>query len=299
MIDITQYLQVIFEDFKKYIEMDVCLCKFKNLNFEAGALPNYNDINIQQLYLLRYAFAYAFEYSRMYLEVLSQLDDVSQVSVTSVGCGSMIDYWALIHALEIKGLTGSSIRYVGIDEIDWNYKFPKRENDEVYYLVENAKDYFVNSNEFVSDVFFFPKSISEFSESELGSMANSLLAKKTSKNKFFICISLREDQGSMDRDIQKTKCIISAIEQNGFITKWPYSQYTYFNSNDGIVLWDSAFKYPQDALQFVTNLNMECAKYKINEMNCHSDCQKYLDRWPILRIGHIRYQVIMFERWTK
>ena len=86
MIDITQYLQGIYEDLQSYVDNDVCLCKFKELNFEAGALPDYTDINIQQLYLLRYAFAYAFEYSRMYLDVLSQMDDANHISVTSVGC---------------------------------------------------------------------------------------------------------------------------------------------------------------------------------------------------------------------
>lgn len=81
MIDITQYLQGIYEDLQSYVDNDVCLCKFKELNFEAGALPDYTDINIQQLYLLRYAFAYAFEYSGMYLDVLSQMDDANHISV--------------------------------------------------------------------------------------------------------------------------------------------------------------------------------------------------------------------------
>lgn len=89
MINITQYLQDIYED------------------------------------LQRYAFAYAFEYSRMYLDVLSQMDDVNNISVTSVGCGSMIDYWSLVHALEMKSKMDCSIRYVGIDIIDWNYKIPQ------------------------------------------------------------------------------------------------------------------------------------------------------------------------------
>ena len=125
-------------------------------------------------------------------------------------------------------------------------------------------------------MYFFPKSISEFSDSELNAMANSFSSKKIQKNRFFVCISLREDQGSMDRDMQKTKCLIDC--------------------NDGIVSLDNDFQYPQGALQFVTNLNMECVNYKIQEMNCQSDCQKYLSRWPILRVKHIRYQVIMFER---
>ena len=231
MINITQYLQDIYEDLQRYIDNDVCLCKFKELNFEAGALPDYEDINIQQLYLLRYAFAYAFEYSRMYLDVLSQMDDVNNISVISVGCGSMIDYWSLVHALEMRRKIGCSIRYVGIDKIDWNYKIPKRQNDEVHYLIGNAADIFTNNSQFISDVYFFPKSISEFSDCELNAMANSFSSKKIQKNRFFVCISLREDQGSMDRDMQKTKCIIEAIGKNGFKTKWPYTQYTYFNLN--------------------------------------------------------------------
>ena len=42
-------------------------------------------------------------------------------------------------------------------------------------------------------------------------------------------------------------------------------------------------------------LNVECANYKIQEENCQSNCKKYLSRWPILKVGHIRYQVIIFE----
>ena len=296
MIGITQYLQAVYEDLQTYVDNDVCLCKLKELNFEAGALPDYEDINIQQLYLLRYAFAYAFEYSRMYLNVLSKMDDANSISVTSVGCGSMIDYWALVHALEMKSKIDCNIRYVGIDEIDWNYKIPQRQNDEVHYLIGNSSDFFKNNSQFISDVYFLTISIIEFSDSELNAMANSFSLKKIQKNKFFVCISLRDDDRSMDRDIQKTKCLIEAISKNGFYTKWPYDRYKYFDCNDGIASFDNDFQYPSDALQFVTNLNMECANYKIQEMNCQSDCRKYLRRWPILRVGHVRYQVIMFER---
>ena len=112
-----------------------------------------------------------------------------------------------------------SIRYVGIDKIDWNYKIRQRQNDELYYLIRNAADFFANNSQFISDVYFYPKSISEFYDSELNVMANSFSSKKIQKDRFFVCISLREDQGSMDRDIQKTKCLIEAIGKNGFKTK--------------------------------------------------------------------------------
>lgn len=49
MIGITQYLQAVYEDLQTYVDNDVCLCKLKELNFEAGALPDYEDINIQRI----------------------------------------------------------------------------------------------------------------------------------------------------------------------------------------------------------------------------------------------------------
>lgn len=296
MIDITEYLEEIFRDFKAYIDGDENLCKFKELNFEAGALPDYNDINIQQLYLLRYAFAYGFEYSRMYLKVLQQLGNVEQISVSSIGCGSMIDYWSLVHALKNKSMAECRVRYVGIDEIDWNYKIDKRNIDDVHFLNGNAKKYFANNDKFISDIYFFPKSISEFSDDEMDIITSSFASKPITKDKFFVCISIREDQGSMDRDVQKTKSIISAIEKNGFVTSWPYAQYTYFTENKGIVTYDNDFCYPQNALEYITKLNTECTNYRIQGSNCRNDCDKYLNRWPVLKTGHIRYQVIMFER---
>ena len=100
----------------------------------------------------------------------------------------------------------------------------------------------------------------------------------------------------MDRDIQKTKCLIEAIGKNGFKIKWRSTQNDDFACDKGIVTKDNEFQYPRDALEFVKNLNIECSKYKIQKKNCQSDCQNYLSRCPILKAGHIRYKVIMFER---
>ena len=33
MIEITKYLQTVYEDLQRYVDNDVCLCKFKELNF--------------------------------------------------------------------------------------------------------------------------------------------------------------------------------------------------------------------------------------------------------------------------
>lgn len=295
MIAMSEYLKGIYKDLQDYVDNDVCLCKLIGLNFEAGALPDYEDKNIQQLYLLRYAFAYSFEYSRMYLDVLTEMGDFDNISVTSIGCGSMIDYWSLVYALNKEGVD-CSIRYDGIDRINWNYRIPGRQVDEVHYTIENAVNFFGNNSQFTSDIIFFPKSISEFSESELNTMADSFSSKNKHKDKFFVCISLRDDPGSKNRDVIKTKCIIEAVSNNGFKTNFKYDENVSFDNGKGIALEDNYFHYPSDALNFVKNLYNECVNYKVKGKKCKLDCYNYLSRSPILKTNHIRYQVIKFER---
>ena len=47
---------MIYNDFKEYIDKNDNLCMLKTLNYQAGQKPDYTDIHIQQLYLLRYVF---------------------------------------------------------------------------------------------------------------------------------------------------------------------------------------------------------------------------------------------------
>lgn len=56
MITIKDYISLIYNDFKQYLEQDNDLCVLKTLNYQAGQKPDYSDIHIQQLYLLRYVF---------------------------------------------------------------------------------------------------------------------------------------------------------------------------------------------------------------------------------------------------
>lgn len=133
MLGITDYVEEIYKDFSLYANEENYLCKLKDLNFQAGAIPNYEDKEIQQFYLLRYAFAYAFEYSNMYDTILSKIKNINQIEVTSIGCGAMIDYWSLIKSIKERKLDYIKITYTGIDKIDWNYKFKKRKIDKGYF----------------------------------------------------------------------------------------------------------------------------------------------------------------------
>lgn len=99
MVTINSYLDIICSDFHDYLNANVCLCDLKEVHYDAGRIPDYSNIHVQQLYLLRYAYAYAFEYKQMYEYLFKRYSVGTPIHVMSIGCGNMIDYWSLAHAV--------------------------------------------------------------------------------------------------------------------------------------------------------------------------------------------------------
>lgn len=163
MITINKYLDDILFDFKEYVTSGVRLCDLKEVHFDAGNLPDYSDIHVQQLYLLRYAYAYSFEYKRMYASLIRRMNPGMEIAVTSIGCGSMIDYWALTRVVPNR----CAIRYRGIDTIDWSYRMEQRPQDDVLFRNADAVELVSKAKGLTADAYIFPKSISEFSKSDI------------------------------------------------------------------------------------------------------------------------------------
>lgn len=299
MIGITNYLEQVYEDFKHEIDNGRYLCELKGLTFESGCLPDYNNIQIQRLYLLRYAFAYGFEYSYIYSEVLERLHNPDNLSVESIGCGNFWDYWALVRTIEEKKKINCNVRYVGIDEIDWNYKVEKREQDEVLFKKENAVNFFEKTKKFISDIYFFPKSISEFSNEEIQIIADNLKWKPILKDKIIFCFSIRANEFSRESDMNKTKQIVKALEENGYKQNTKKDVCWCFKENKGIILFDHDYLYPQEAYDYVISLNKKCNKYIELESNCKNECERYLNRKPTTKTGNITYQITELERINK
>ena len=55
MFTINDYLDDILEEFEDYVHSGIRLCDLKSVHFDAGKIPDYSNIHVQQLYLLRYA----------------------------------------------------------------------------------------------------------------------------------------------------------------------------------------------------------------------------------------------------
>jgi len=54
----------------------------------------------------------------------------------------------------------------------------------VHYWVADAKDFLANNTHLFSDVYFFPKSLSEFSDMDLNAIVNVFSSKKIQKTNF-------------------------------------------------------------------------------------------------------------------
>ena len=158
MFTINDYLDDILEEFEDYVHSGIRLCDLKSVHFDAGKIPDYSNIHVQQLYLLRYAYAYSFEYKCMYRTLLDRTNFRKNISVTSIGCGSMLDYWALANVVP----RSCDIRYRGIDTIDWAYQMEARIQDDVRFKCNDAIDCLLRAHTLSSNVYIFPKSISEF-----------------------------------------------------------------------------------------------------------------------------------------
>ena len=292
MMSINDFLDSVLSDFEAYIHSAQDLCKLWDTHYDAGRIPDYSDINIQQLYLLRYAYAYAFEYKTMYTHLCKRIILPNTIEVTSVGCGSMVDYWSLERVIGSR----SMISYRGIDVIDWYYKFPIRATDTETYFCGDAIAFF-KQEALTSDIYIFPKSISEFTVTDIQSLANCFTADRILRDKVCFLFSLRTDPGSIQRDSVKTSIIFNRMVQCGFHTQDQSGQFYHFIDTirgKKIRELDDDFEHPGDTVDCLKELYTGCAGFP----SCpkKEDCKNRLGRWPILNCNQAAWQLFVFER---
>lgn len=215
MISINDFLDYILAEFKGYLRSDPQLCHLKDVHYDAGKVPDYSDLHVQQLYLLRYAYAYAFEYKCMYKHLPRYMFDQPSLSIMSIGCGNMIDYWAIAQLVDPQ----VTLQYRGFDSVNWFNKFVAREQDQVLFTLGDAITAIEDMAVIPADVIVFPKSISEFDHEAIDRICQCVREKMILKDKVCVLVSLRADQGSVQRDMEKTCKIYNAFCDAGFSTE--------------------------------------------------------------------------------
>ena len=237
MITITKYLEKVFEKFKE--ECDKGTVSMKELKDGMDSIkgnnprlgPNgesiYSNSTVQRLYLLKYAYEYGFEYLSMCNELIEDFKDKAEISVVSLGCGTMLDYWALAYMLDKKNMSKPVVKYQGIDVVEWEHSLETeaRARDMVKLFPDTFEEFFnKQDNKFnTHDVYFFPKSISEFSDekekSDIGVLLENL--SNIEKDSIYFCITLRKKKEVGGGDVRTVQKIIDKLEEpeSGFCVK--------------------------------------------------------------------------------
>ncbi|MFR5027812.1 MAG: hypothetical protein ACLTDF_02690 [Coprococcus sp.] len=60
--------------------------------FDSGT-ADYDDEHITALYVMKYARAYGFQFSRAYADIFADMNNPESIKAVSIGCGTGIDYW--------------------------------------------------------------------------------------------------------------------------------------------------------------------------------------------------------------
>lgn len=230
MITITEYLERIFDEFKEQCnkgnEGTESMQGLKDYSprLKSDGSSIYSNQTYQQQYLLKYAYAYGFEYLSMCNELIKDFADKKEISVVSLGCGTMLDYWALVNMLYKRNLSQPIVKYHGIDAVKWNHSLDAKaigKDEKNYKFSQESFEKFFNEpdNEFdTHDVYFFPKSISEFSnkkekteKSDMETLLENL--SKIEKETIYFCIALRKKEKVDKSDVKKVQKIIDKMEK--------------------------------------------------------------------------------------
>lgn len=234
----------------------------------------YSVSYVQDLYLLRYMYAYAYEYREMFSRLLSEHDLPKVVNVLSIGCGNGIDYWALREALSINEIGEKYVKYTGIDEINWgeqwnkrNGSYPMSPRDYEYakYIVEGAVQYIENVGTLPYNVIVFPKCIGEFSEDEFTNICEALRTKEYkfkieereyNTKKVHFLISLRKVNGISLTDRNRCMQLKEAMENNHFELSDPMTAENFYMEDDlPIKERDRGFYYPPDVAESMERMS--------------------------------------------
>lgn len=282
-------LRYIFNDFQTEIRRFETLCPLKDLRFNSGNIPNYEINAIQQLYLLRYFPAYTIEYYRIYTKLIQQ-GFIDQYNVLSIGAGSGLDYYGLYFALN-KDL--NYINYTGLDRVNWLYRDNLGNNR--YDFIHDDISAWDELDWHRYNVIMFPKSIGEFDSETFDRLLDIINNSTFENDKISLISSIRELNDSTD--IARLVRILEVLENShGFNCLDDATTSYSYGKVDGFVKYYPKFEYPQDILNFITNLLSNCQNYRINGKPCETSCFSFLNKWPVLKDGHVKYQIVRLER---
>ena len=301
---VHELLSAVYAPFKEYlqglgsVERQVeALIELNGLISAQGCDMGCTRDEAQELYILRYLYGYAYEYKQMYLRLLDRMErPVKRLTVTSIGCGNMVDYWSLRAALAQRPGKVDRVDYTGVDINGWSRRFQIRPDqwDRAEFVQADPADWLreqAASGAAPSDVYMFPKSIGGFDSRRAAGGGGSVLTgirdglrdllRGSSKDEVWLLISLPKanDEASGRYDQEKCACLLEGLAQAGFRAEGPVDQFVTDGERRRISDADPSFFYP--------------GAY-FHDMSVYGEYRGRRD--PVQSTGCERYQVLRFQR---
>lgn len=268
----------------------------------------YPDAFEQNIYLLRYFYAYYYEYRKI-MEWICKL--LSEINVVSIGCGSGIDALALKH---ITSHISKQYSYIGIDIVNWRDAKLFSEGDPITLyntpIKHDTENYLKNAT-----VLFFPRSLSDITDRDMVNI------EKWIKE----CICLKENiciaasfiyRGNVNngkptgKQYDRYSKIIKLFENKDYFVDGTKILEFIKKDGEGDNIWnvdDEVFKKfkPNNLINFIYNeIPNNCMDYNNNKVHCtvckKDDEGKCEYKRPKTSLSSIHYKgVILRKRGTE
>ena len=291
---ISEKVNAICKDFQAELSQLSTFCELKQVRFDGANLPDYNQRIVQQLYLLRYFPAYLVEYYEIYKKVLTTQFLEYPLNILSIGAGCGLDYYGIYFAIKSHRNLNfiQDVRYTGVDIINWEYRDTLGNNQAQFITddITNRKRF----DDETYNVIIFPKSIGEFNQQAFNRLKTIFRQSQFTQNRMFLINSLREQRSGFDvnRFIELSKIL---TQTHGYRVIDDVKEVRTYE-NVGLMKICSACKYPDNVQEFVISILERCPGYIKNKKQPHQNDCECLNRKPILRTQHIKFQFVRFER---
>lgn len=176
------------------------------------------------LYECRLCNIYALEYYLMYSLLLPCLsrENIHDLKILSMGCGSMIDGLSLSFVLMEYG-NDFNVRYTGVDISKWPMSFELPFENKL--VLTTMQDYLKDNGPFDGNVMIFPTVLSGLREypDETGALCQSVEETEFLSDTLFVMVAYRSmvsyNRDWQITDWQKAQRIIAALEKKGYVAE--------------------------------------------------------------------------------
>lgn len=181
---------------------------------------NYNDPWDQACYVMRYLYAYTYEYFMIFSDILEKTDKSRNLQVLSLGCGTMSDAWALQEAAKRMKYRGT-IEYTGVDTCEWSSKYVPQTRSRIKrnFKLCKAGEYLGKCNNRSFDIMLFPKSLGDIHKNDYNDLVMTRLALGSTlplKDEFVLAFSFIDNEQENIKDKIEMDYLLQRIRDRGY-----------------------------------------------------------------------------------